>query len=70
MNTWDVDQTKLNTFFTGVVGDLSAGYGGVMVSLGSRLGLREVFRKAGFSHFRRATEMPFNPDIRSAPLID
>jgi hypothetical protein len=36
--------------------------GGKMV-LGAQAGearLAEVFRKAGFSHFRRATETPFN----------
>ena len=36
--------------------------GGHLV-LGAQAGesrLREVFRKAGFSHFRRATETPFN----------
>lgn len=42
-----VDQAKLNTFFMRALEDLSAGYGGVMVSLGSRLGLYKAMSGAG-----------------------
>lgn len=54
-----VDPAKLDAFLARAVGDLSAGYGGVMVSLGARLGLykamagvgpltsRELARRAG-----------------------
>ena len=35
----EVDQTKLEAFLSQVFGDLAACYGGVMVSLGDRLGL-------------------------------
>lgn len=47
MNTAVIDQTKLNDFFTRAIGDLSAGYGGVMVSLGSKLGLYKAMAGAG-----------------------
>jgi SAM-dependent methyltransferase len=59
METRGIDQTKLDAMIARAVGDLSAGYGGVMVSLGNRLGLyramagagpltaREVARRAG-----------------------
>lgn len=42
-----IDRTKLNTFLARAVGDLSAGYGGVMVSLGSKLGLYKAMAGAG-----------------------
>jgi SAM-dependent methyltransferase len=42
-----IDQTKLETFLMRAVGDLSAGYGGVMVSLGSKLGLYKAMSGAG-----------------------
>jgi 2-polyprenyl-3-methyl-5-hydroxy-6-metoxy-1,4-benzoquinol methylase len=54
-----LEQKKLDDFFERALGDLAAGYGGVMVSLGHRLGLykamagggplnsREVARRAG-----------------------
>ena len=42
-----VDQTKLQSFLARAVGDLSAGYGGVMVSLGSKLGLYKAMWGAG-----------------------
>lgn len=42
-----IDQTKLDTFIMRAVGDLSAGYGGVMVSLGSKLGLYKAMASAG-----------------------
>lgn len=47
MTTPVIDQTKLNDFLTRAVGDLSAGYGGVMVSLGSKLGLYKAMASAG-----------------------
>ncbi len=42
-----LDQEKLETFLGKVVGDLSAGYGGVMVSLGDKLGLYKAMSGAG-----------------------
>jgi SAM-dependent methyltransferase len=42
-----IDQTKLNDFLARAVGDLSAGYAGVMVSLGSKLGLYKAMAGAG-----------------------
>jgi SAM-dependent methyltransferase len=42
-----IDRTKLDTFLARAVGDLSAGYGGVMVSLGSKLGLYKAMAGAG-----------------------
>ena len=42
-----IDQSKLESFLTRAVGDLSAGYGGVMVSLGSKLGLYKAMSGAG-----------------------
>lgn len=47
MNSHASDEIKLNAFFTRALGDLSAGYGGVMVSLGSRLGLYRGMSGAG-----------------------
>ncbi|WDT82014.1 MAG: class I SAM-dependent methyltransferase [Candidatus Manganitrophus sp.] len=47
MNTQTIDQTKLDTFINRAFGDLSAGYGGVMVSLGARLGLYKAMAGAG-----------------------
>lgn len=47
MDTPAIDQTKLESFLTRAVGDLSAGYGGVMVSLGSKLGLYKAMAGAG-----------------------
>jgi SAM-dependent methyltransferase len=47
MNTSSIDQERLNDFLTRAVGDLSAGYGGVMVSLGSKLGLYKAMAGAG-----------------------
>jgi SAM-dependent methyltransferase len=43
----NVDQQRLNDFLERAVGDLAAGYGGVMVSLGRRLGLYEAMAGAG-----------------------
>jgi len=42
-----VDQTKLDAIVTRAIADLSAGYGGVMVSLGHRLGLYRGLAGAG-----------------------
>ena len=42
-----VDRIKLESFLVRAVGDLSAGYGGVMVSLGSKLGLYKTMAGAG-----------------------
>lgn len=42
-----IDQTKLESFVMRAIGDLSAGYGGVMVSLGSKLGLYKALAGAG-----------------------
>jgi SAM-dependent methyltransferase len=43
----NIDQQKLNDFLGRAVGDLAAGYGGVMVSLGRKLGLYEAMAGAG-----------------------
>ncbi|WEX86755.1 class I SAM-dependent methyltransferase [Sinorhizobium garamanticum] len=42
-----IDQAKLDALVSRAVGDLSAGYGGVMVSLGNRLGLYKAMAGAG-----------------------
>ena len=42
-----IDQTKLESFVMRAVCDLSAGYGGVMVSLGNKLGLYKAMAGAG-----------------------
>jgi hypothetical protein len=42
-----IDQTKLESFVMRAIGDLSAGYGGVMVSLGMKLGLYKAMAGAG-----------------------
>ena len=42
-----IDQTKLEAFALRTVTDLTAGYTGVMVSLGSKLGLYKVMADAG-----------------------
>jgi SAM-dependent methyltransferase len=47
MNASVIDQTKLESFLMRAVGDLSAGYGGVMVSLGAKLGLYKAMAGAG-----------------------
>jgi SAM-dependent methyltransferase len=47
MDAYMIDQEKLQSFLTRAVGDLSAGYGGVMVSLGSKLGLYKAMAGAG-----------------------
>ncbi len=47
MHTIAIDQTKLDAFLARAFGDLSAGYGGVMVSLGTKLGLYKAMEGAG-----------------------
>lgn len=47
MDATVIDSTKLDAFLARAVGDLSAGYGGVMVSLGSKLGLYKAMAGAG-----------------------
>jgi SAM-dependent methyltransferase len=47
MQTAIIDQKKLETFIGRAVSDLSAGYGGVMVSLGHKLGLYKALSGAG-----------------------
>lgn len=42
-----IDENALNAFVEQAVGDLSAGYGGVMVSLGDKLGLYKAMAGAG-----------------------
>src|SRR5919204_2672155 len=43
----DIDQAKFEAFLNQVFGDLAACYGGVMVSLGDRLGLYHALNGAG-----------------------
>jgi SAM-dependent methyltransferase len=47
MNSQTIDPIKLESFFLHALGELSAGYGGVMVSLGSKLGLYKAMAGAG-----------------------
>jgi len=47
MDTPVIDQAKLEAFATRAVGDLTAGYTGVMVSLGTKLGLYKAMAGAG-----------------------
>jgi SAM-dependent methyltransferase len=42
-----IDQQRLNDMVAKAVGDLSAGYGGVMISLGDKLGLYKALAGAG-----------------------
>ncbi|TCL70315.1 class I SAM-dependent methyltransferase [Rhizobium sp. BK251] len=42
-----IDHTKLDAMIARAIGDLSAGYGGVMVSIGNRLGLYKAMAGAG-----------------------
>ena len=42
-----INQSKLDTLLGKVVGDLAAGYGGIMVSLGEKLGLYRAMAGAG-----------------------
>lgn len=47
MSANTIDQTQLEAFLGRAIGDLSAGYGGVMVSLGAKLGLYKAMAGAG-----------------------
>jgi SAM-dependent methyltransferase len=47
MDTAVIDQAKLEAFAMRTLGDLTAGYTGVMVSLGSKLGLYQAMAGAG-----------------------
>jgi SAM-dependent methyltransferase len=47
MNSAAIDQDKLHSFLQRAILDLSAGYGGVMVSLGGKLGLYQALAGAG-----------------------
>lgn len=47
MNTSAIDQAKLESFATRALNDLSSAYGGVMVSLGDKLGLYKAMSGAG-----------------------
>jgi SAM-dependent methyltransferase len=47
MDALAFDQQKLNAFLGQAISDLSAGYGGVMVSLGHKLGLYKAMAGAG-----------------------
>lgn len=47
MNTSTIDSAKLDSFLMRAVGDLAAGHGGVMVSIGLRLGLYKAMAGAG-----------------------
>jgi hypothetical protein len=47
MQTHTVDPQELDTFLARALGDLWAGYGGVMVSLGHKLGLYRAMADAG-----------------------
>lgn len=47
LDTPKIDQARLEAFATRAVGDLAAGYTGVMVSLGSKLGLYTAMAGAG-----------------------
>jgi SAM-dependent methyltransferase len=47
MNTPVIDSTRLEAFVTRAMGDLIAGYTGVMVSLGQKLGLYKALAGAG-----------------------
>src|SRR5690554_2030120 len=42
-----IDTAKLDALLARAIGDLSSGYGGVMVSLGNRLGLYKAMAGAG-----------------------
>ena len=47
MNAREIDASKLETFVNRAVGDLASAYGGVMVSLGHKLGLYKSLAGAG-----------------------
>ena len=47
-----VDQERLAALLDRVVGDLSAGYGGVMVRIGNKLGLYAAMARAASGTWR------------------
>jgi SAM-dependent methyltransferase len=47
METPVIDQTRLESFVNRAIGDISSAYGGVMVSLGDKLGLYKAMAGAG-----------------------
>src|SRR5689334_5725702 len=47
MNTTAIDAAKLEAFVMRAIGDLTAGYTGVMVSIGAQLGLYKAMAGAG-----------------------
>jgi SAM-dependent methyltransferase len=47
MDSTSIDPAKLQAFLVRVIGDLTAGYTGVMISLGSKLGLYKALAGAG-----------------------
>jgi SAM-dependent methyltransferase len=47
IDTPKLEQTKLDALLARAIGDLSAGYGGVMISLGNKLGLFKAMAGAG-----------------------
>ena len=47
METLAIDQSKLDTFVMRAIGDVTAGYTGVLISLGNRLGLYKAMVGAG-----------------------
>jgi ubiquinone/menaquinone biosynthesis C-methylase UbiE len=56
MRSAPIDTAKLDALLARAVGDLSAGYGGVMVSLGHRLGLYKAMAGAGPLSSREVAE--------------
>jgi len=49
-----INQQKLDTLVGRLIGEISAGYGGVMVALGDRLGLYKAMAGAGPLSHRRS----------------
>src|SRR3954462_10360915 len=47
METQAIDEAKLNSLFLRALSELSASYGGVLVSIGSKLGLYRAMAGAG-----------------------
>ncbi|MFC4353340.1 class I SAM-dependent methyltransferase [Fodinicurvata halophila] len=51
-----IDESKLNAFIQQAVGDLAAGFGGIMVSLGHKCGLYKAMKGAGPMTARQVAE--------------
>lgn len=51
-----IDETRLNAFIQQAIGDLAAGFGGVMVSLGHKCGLYKAMKDAGPLSARQVAE--------------